>query len=750
MRVIKRDGREVSYDRDRITSAVWKAMASTGEGNESASERIAQYVEEEMLKSGVLAVEGIQDLVETALMQNGFYRTAKAYCLYREKRSNVREANSRLMRGIDEIVKADARKSNVKRENANIDGNTPMGAMLQIGSLCARAYNELYLLRPEHAQAYRDGSYHIHDFDFYALTMTCCQIDIEKLLTGGFSTGHGHLREPQSIQSYAALAAIAIQANQNDMHGGQSIPNFDYGMAKGVAKSFRRNFLEKLEDVLDDIVKWGESPNPIFTPELVGTAEVLSGERLQLCGNEKLDEILASILPNVTPVGIARIRRRAYEATERDTYQAMEGLVHNLNTMHSRAGAQTPFSSLNYGTDTSAEGRMVIKNILLALDAGLGHGETCIFPIHIFKVKEGVNYNEGDPNYDLFRLSCKVSAKRLFPNYVFLDSPYNLKYYKAGHPETEVATMGCRTRVIGNVYDPTKEIAYSRGNLSFSTINLPRLGMESKGSEKDFYAGLDEMLELVCEQLLDRFEIQAEKAVYNFPFLMGQGVWLDSEKLKREDKIREVLKHGTLSIGFIGLAETLTAMYGKHHGESEESQKKGLEIIQYMRDFCDRKSQEHKMNITLLATPAESLSGKFVKLDRERYGELPGITDREYYTNSFHVPVWYPISVWQKIKIEAPYHALCNAGHISYVELDGDTSRNVEAFESVIRYMHDCGIGYGSINHPVDRDPVCGYVGVIGDTCPRCGRREGEGIPAEKLEELKKKYPYIQEIEGIM
>ena len=750
MRVIKRDGREVPYDRGRIASAVLKAMASTEEGNSADAERIAENVEHELLKTGICAVEGIQDIVETVLMQNGYYSTAKAYCLYREKRSFAREANSRLMKGIDEIIKADARKSNVKRENANIDGNTPMGAMLQIGSLCARAYNEHYLLRPEHAKAYREGRYHIHDCDFYALTTTCCQLDIEKLLESGFSTGHGHLREPQSIQSYAALAAIAIQANQNDQHGGQSIPNFDYGMAKGVSKSFRRNYIEKLEDALDDIVKWGESPNPAFSQELIEKAEELSGEKLQLCGNEKFDQTLASMYPNVTPVVIARVRKRAYEATDRDTYQAMEGLVHNLNTMHSRAGSQTPFSSLNYGTDTSPEGRMVIKNILLALDAGLGHGETCIFPIHIFKVKEGVNYNEGDPNYDLFRLSCKVSAKRLFPNYVFIDSPYNLKYYKPGHPETEVATMGCRTRVMGNVYDPEKEIAYSRGNLSFSTINLPRIGIESGGSEKYFYAELDEMLELVLEQLLDRFEIQAEKAVYNFPFLMGQGVWLDSEKLSREDKIREVLKHGTLSIGFIGLAETLTAMYGKHHGESEDAQKKGLEIIQYMREFCDRKSQEHKMNITLLATPAESLSGKFVKLDRERYGVLSGVTDREYYTNSFHVPVWYPITVWKKIEIEAPYHALCNAGHISYVELDGDTSKNVEAFESVIRYMHDCGIGYGSINHPVDRDPVCGYVGVIGDTCPRCGRREGEGIPAEKLEELKKKYPYIQEIEGIM
>ena len=538
--------------------------------------------------------------------------------------------------------------------------------------------------------------------------------------------------------------------------GGQSIPNFDYGMAEGVEKSFRRNFIQKLTDTLDELVKWGESPNPVFTQETVGTAEVLSKERLRLGGNVKFDETLASMLPNVSPDTIARVRKRAIQATERDTYQAMEGFVHNLNTMHSRAGAQVPFSSINYGTDTSPEGRMVIKNILLALEAGLGHGETCIFPIHIFKVKEGVNYNPDDPSYDLFKLSCRVSAKRLFPNYVFIDSPFNLQYYKPGHPETEVVAMGCRTRVMGNVYDTTKEIAYSRGNLSFTTINLPRLGIESRNHceglterEKYFYERLDAMLEMVAQQLLDRFEIQASKSVYNFPFLMGQGVWLDSEKLNYEDKIGEVLKHGTLSIGFIGLAETLTALYGEHHGQSKETQNRGLAIIQHMRDFCDRKSQELKMNFSLLATPAEGLSGRFVKIDRERYGSLPGITDRDYYTNSFHVPVWFPITAYEKIKIEAPYHALCNAGHISYVELDGDTARNVEAFESIVRFMHDCQIGYGSINHPVDRDPVCGYVGIIGDVCPRCSRKDGEAISDEMLDHLRKHYPYLPVLQGI-
>ena len=417
--------------------------------------------------------------------------------------------------------------------------------------------------------------------------------------------------------------------------------------------------------------------------------------------------------------------------------------MHNLNTMHSRAGAQTPFSSINYGTDTSPEGRMAIRNILLAEDAGLGHGETPIFPIHIFKVKEGVNYNEGDPNYDLFKLSMKVSAKRLFPNYVFLDAPFNLQYYVPGRPETEVATMGCRTRVMGNVYDPERQISYSRGNLSFTSINLPRLAILSGRDEAAFYQKLDAMLELVAQQLLDRFEIQAAKRVYNYPFLMGQGVWLDSDTLGPADEVREVLKHGTLSIGFIGLAETLTALYGHHHGESEEMQQKGLAIVKHMRDFCDQKSQAMKMNFTLLATPAEGLSGRFTRMDRKRFGTIPGVNDREYYTNSFHIPVWYPISAYDKIQKEGPYHAFTNAGHISYVELDGDTANNLEAFESVVRCMHDAGVGYGSINHPVDRDPVCGYVGVIGDVCPRCGRRSGEALAPEKLAELRKKYPGV-------
>ena len=755
--IIKRDGRVVLYDQNKIAAAILKALEASGEGNAADAARVANDVQRE-LESRFAAdspnIEAIQDAVERQLMNHGFNAAAKAYILYRANRTRAREAGTSLMKTIDEITNIDARISDMKRDNANIDGNTAMGSMLQIGAAGAKAYNEMYLLRPEHAKAYREGDIHIHDFDFYSLTTTCCQIDVLKLFHGGFSTGHGYLREPQSIQSYAALAAIAIQSNQNDQHGGQSIPNFDYAMAEGIGKTYRKAFRRRLTDAVEDYLDLATETDTIKA--VIAAAEEATGQIAKLESAPAFIDAVAKELCaryDVTDKQarklINRASQRAAQKTDRDTQQAMEGFVHNLNTMHSRAGAQTPFSSINYGTDTTPEGRMAIRNILLALDAGLGHGETCIFPIHIFKVKEGVNYNECDPNYDLFRLSMRVSAKRLFPNYTFLDSPFNLQYYVPGRPETEVATMGCRTRVMGNTYDPTREIAYSRGNLSFTSINLPRLAIDSNGDEKVFYEKLQAMMELVSQQLLDRFEIQANKHIYNYPFLMGQGIWLDSDQLTTQDDLREVLKHGTLSIGFIGLAETLTALYGHHHGEDEQWQEKGKQILGFMRKFCDDKSQELKMNFSLLGTPAEGLSGRFIRMDQKRYGKIAGVTDREYYTNSFHIPVWHPISVYDKIRLEAPYHALCNAGHISYVELDGDTARNVEAFESVVRCMHDFGIGYGSINHPVDRDPVCGYVGIIGDVCPRCGRREGEQIPFERIEELRRKYPEMPAFQGI-
>ena len=673
------------------------------------------------------------------------WKAAKKYILYRASRTRVREMNTRLMKVFDELTHADATASDMKRSNANIDGDTPMGTMLQYGSEAAKDYYDKYLLTPEQSRAHREGWIHIHDFDFYALTTTCCQIDLLKLFKGGFSTGHGFLREPNDIQSYSALACIAIQSNQNDQHGGQSIVNFDYGLAPGVAKTYKKQYAVNIFKSLELL-----APEAGVTLQQVKDTlraiEAEQGLRPQLATDM---DYLRAETEALTPLVGGDIAKKAQafalketeKETEKATYQAMEALIHNLNTMHSRAGAQTPFSSINYGTDISPEGRMVMRNVLLATDAGLGHGETPIFPIQIFRVKEGVNYNPGDPNYDLFQLSCKVSAKRLFPNFSFIDSPFNLQYYKPGHPETEVSYMGCRTRVMGNVYDPSQEIANGRGNLSFTSINLPRLAIESHGDEALFYEKLKDMMELVIGQLDDRFAIQSKKRVYNFPFLMGQGVWLDSEKLGPSDEVGEVLKHGTLSIGFIGLAETLISLYGHHHGESDAMQEKGLAIVQYMRRYLDARSERTHMNYSLLATPAEGLSGRFVRMDKKRYGLIPGVTDKDYYTNSFHIPVYYNISAYEKIRKEAPYHALTNAGHISYVELDGDTANNLEAFESIVRCMHDCGIGYGSINHPVDRDPICGYVGVIGEVCPRCGRREGEAVSPERIKELRKLYP---------
>lgn len=423
----------------------------------------------------------------------------------------------------------------------------------------------------------------------------------------------------------------------------------------------------------------------------------------------------------------------------------MQALVHNLNTMNSRAGAQVPFSSLNYGTNTTQAGRMVVRNLLSATWDGLGNGETPIFPVQIFKVKEGVNYNPEDPNYDLFKQAIRTSARRLFPNFSFLDAPFNYQYYKENDYNTEVAYMGCRTRVMGNVHDPSRETTCGRGNLSFTSINLPRIGIEARGDIDKFFKDLDETEDLVFRQLLHRLAIQSRKTVRNYPFLMGQGVWIDSDSLDIDDAIAEVIKHGTLTVGFIGLAETLVALTGKHHGESEESQKLGLEIVKHMRERCDAKAKATGLNFSLIATPAEGLSGRFVALDKKKYGILPGITEHEYYTNSFHIPVYFPIGAADKIKLEAPYHAYTNGGHISYVELDGDTAHNPEAFEQIIRLMHDSGIGYGSVNHPVDRDPVCGYTGIINEVCPRCGRRDGEAVPLSVLRDLQKKYPDVPE-----
>jgi ribonucleoside-triphosphate reductase len=731
--IVKRDGRTVDFDLSKISNAIYKAAEALGGKDDEVALYLARQVElylAQTCQNDSPTVEEIQDAVEKILIENGHARTAKEFILYRAERTRVRDMNTRLMKIYEDLTFKDASENDTKRENANIDGDTAMGTMLKYGSEGAKQFYEMYVLKPEHGKAHREGDIHIHDLDFLTLTTTCCQIEIEKLFKNGFSTGHGFLREPNDIQSYAALACIAIQSNQNDQHGGQSIPDFDYGMSNGVRKTFKKLYwtnLGKLMDMLHDVegsVEKVKAMGKELEAE-TGLTPIMSNDNDYF--RIEAESLKTWIPENDIQLLQEKAMKYALVEIKRSTFQAMEAFVHNLNTMHSRAGAQIPFSSINYGTDISPEGRLVIENILLATEAGLGNGETAIFPIHIFKVKEGVNYNTTDPNYDLFQLACRVSAKRLFPNFSFLDAPYNKVFYKAGDPNSEVAYMGCRTRVIGNVYDSNKQVVGGRGNLSFSSINLPRLAIKANGDLESFFEGLEAKVDLVIGQLMERYYIQATKKVKNYPFLMGQGVWLGSDKLKPNDSVGEILKHGTLSMGFIGLAECLTALIGQHHGQSERAQKLGLEIIGYMRKRLDDESKKTGFNYTLIATPAEGLSGRFVRLDKERFGIIEGVTDKIYYTNSFHIPVSFEISAFDKIKIEAPYHALTNAGHITYVELDGDPCKNLDAFEQIIRLMKESGVGYGSINHPVDRDPVCGYTGIIDNECPGCKRKETEG-----------------------
>lgn len=756
--VKKRDGRIIPFNEDRITRAIFLAAEKVAKKEEEVPDyNLSEQLTQEVIRvlnskytDSIPGVEDIQDVVVKVLIETGHAKTSEEYIIYRTERSRIRNSNTRLMKAIEEITFEDASDADIKRENANIDGDTAMGTMLQYGSAVSKEFCKTHILKPEHSYAHDNGDIHIHDMDFFNMgTLTCCQIDLKKLFEGGFSTGHGFLREPNDIMSYGALAAIAIQSNQNDQHGGQSIPFFDYGLAKGVYKTFRKLYISNMSKALklfkdidnkeaiknivckieDENLKLGLEKNEYY----------INKEKEILKEEFNIDEDIAKKIQDFA-------YNEAYEETDRQTYQSMEGFIHNLNTMHSRAGAQVPFSSVNFGTDTSEEGRMISKNLLLCLERGLGNGETPIFPILIFKVKEGINLNPGDPNYDLFKLSCKVSAKRLFPNFSFLDAPFNAKYYKEGHPETEATYMGCRTRVLSNVCG--EEVVNGRGNLSFTTINLPRLGIKhgminNRETNLDgFFKELDEKIDLVIDQLLERMEVQGNKKMKNFPFLMGQGIWLGSDNLGPEDRLKEVIKQGTLTVGFIGLAECLIGLIGKHHGESKEAQELGIKIISHMKDRMDEASGKYKLNFSLIATPAEGLSGRFTSIDKALYGVIEGITDKEYYTNSFHVPVYYKISAFEKIRIEAPYHEFTNAGHITYVELDGDPTNNVEAFETIIRAMKELGIGYGSINHPVDRDPICGYSGIIeGSICPACGRNEE--ISDVKFERIRRITGYL-------
>ena len=753
LKVVKRSGKKVDFDGAKIALAIKKGFDNivvqdeeidtsktyTEKDMQKVYQAVINRIIKEYKNEDKIKIEDIQDMIEDEMEKKGYHEVSVSFKEYRERRAQSREMffddkrKHKFLKTLEGLGLKSAHEDDTKRENANVDGDTAMGTMLQYGSTVSKEFAKAYLMKKKFSDAHDDGDIHIHDLDFMPMgTTTCMQIDINKLFKNGFSTGHGHLRAPKDIMSYTALAAIAIQSNQNDQHGGQSIPAFDYYMAPGVLLTFKKQLKQTLADLLD-YAGFDTFVNMNILVREIDKVDSIEVDKSYFDRFTKDNETLERLFEMALD--------KAHKKTNRITYQAMEAFVHNLNTMHSRAGAQVPFSSINFGTDTSAEGRMVIENYLLAVEAGLGHSETPIFPISIFKVKEGVNYNPEDPNYDLFKLSCRVSAKRLFPNFSFIDAPFNIQYYKPGDFTTEVGYMGCRTRVLANQADPDKCVTPGRGNLSFTSINLPRLGIKhgialkqrDKADMDGFFEELDELLELVKDQLLERFEIQCNKKVYNFPFLLGQGVWLDSEKLKPNDRLRKVLKHGTLSIGFIGLAECLKALIGEHHGESEKAQKLGLKIIGHMREKCDEFSKKYNLNFTCLATPAEGLSGRFINIDKAIYGKIKGVTDRNYYTNSFHIPVYFNITIKNKLSLEAPYHALTNAGHISYIELDGDTSENVDAFEKVVRIMKEVGIGYGAINHPVDRDPVCGYVGIIKDVCPKCGRREGEGVSLERI-----------------
>jgi len=632
-KIKKRDGREVPFDDSKITDAIFKAARAVGgEDRELAVSLTLQVLRalKQKYNGQIFGVEDVQDVVEKVLIENGHARTAKAYILYRDKRTRIREAKTELMDVVEDIIRE------TDRDNANV-GNSPSAKMLQIASAASRNYYLNRLLDEDYSLAHRRGDIHIHDLDFYATTINCLQIPLDVLLREGFDNGHGYIRPPKRPASATALAAIILQSSQNDMFGGQSFPFFDKQMA----------------------------------PFIDGNSE---------------DEV----------------------------YQAMEAFVYNLNSMHSRAGSQVPFSSINLGTDTSEAGRKITRNFLLAYEAGLGKGENPIFPNVIFRLKKGVNFNPEDPNYDLFKLAVRVASKRLNPTFSFMDSSFNKDY------GDQVAYMGCRTRVMANRRGP--EETPRRGNLSFTTINLPRLAIKAERNLKKFYQLLDEITELTINQLYHRFKVQCRLRVKDIPFVMGQGLYMGSEDLKPDDSIEPAIVNGTLSVGMIGLAETLVALTGYHHGQNKDSQELGLEIIKHIKEKVDEACERFDLNYTFLATPAEGLSGRFVKMDRKEFGIIPGVTDREYYTNSFHIPVHYPISMFDKVRLEGPYHKFFNAGHISYVEMASPPQHNPQAVESLLRHMAECDMGYAGINYPVDFCCGCNLLGVINDPeCPRCG-----------------------------
>ena len=752
--IIKRDGKTEPFSLDKIVRAITKAFRAGGITDEGqAVEQIASDVAAAIMKAEI-SVEEIQDMVEERLMKRN-PSIAKRYIIYREWRNVERDRRSSIKSVMDGIVTVE--KNDINLSNANMSSHTPAGQMMTFASEITKDYALKYLVGVRHGRAHRDGDIHIHDLDYYPTkTTTCIQYDLGDIYERGFSTKNGSVRTPQSIQSYATLATIVFQTNQNEQHGGQSIPAFDHFMAPGVLKTFRRHLTD-------------------MTLFLCGVRGGVTLERAEL--KALVAEHVPTIEPCETAVGrlfaalrqsgvevadedIRRIWRQAYDTTRRETHQAMEGFIHNLNTMHSRGGNQVVFSSVNYGTDFSPEGRMVIRELLSATIEGLGHGEVPVFPIQIFKVKEGVSWSEEDyaaavkdfdkalageikfktPNFDLLIEACRTTSVALFPNFMFLDAPFNRhEKWRIDDPDRfryEVATMGCRTRVFENLHG--EKSSWGRGNLSFTSMNLPRLAIEAmreagdmipdgnkhairKEAREIFLESVRKTATMMAEQLYERYCFQRTALARQFPFMMSNDVWKGGGRLQPNDEVGDVLKHGTLGIGFIGGHNAMVAIYGEGHATSKEAWQTLYDAVTVMNRVVEEYKAKYGLNYSVLATPAEGLSGRFTRMDRKRYGEIPGVTDRDYYVNSFHVDVREPVSIVEKIRLEAPFHAITRGGHITYVELDGEARKNPVAILKIVKVMQDEGIGYGSINHPIDPCRKCGHRGVIYSKCPVCG-----------------------------
>ena len=887
--ITKRDGSKEPYNIGKIQAVIQKAFSRTSENSDENIQAVLTYFVNHFSKLDT--VEEIQDAVEKSLMAKKFYNTAKEFILYRKQRENIRNSKTSLVKTFREVLNADG--SDISRENANVDGKAPMGLMLLFGSEIEKDYVKRYMISPRFTEMHESGDFHIHDLNMYACTFNCCNIGLKNLLEKGFSTGHGTIRPPQSIQTAMTIAAIVIQANQNDMFGGQGLPLFDYEISPFVSKNFGINLKECIEILL------GSEPDFNFRDYCFDLYHK-NGSSMSPESLREIRETLKTFVQDKAD----KVIEIALKKTDNDVFQACEGFVHNLNTLNSRCGSQVPFSSINYGTCKTREGQMLIENILRATDNGLGNKETSIFPVQIFKIKEGVNANPGDPNYYLYEMACKVSAKRMYPNFVNIDVPGNIEYYQEGKPETEMATMGalsgetkvtlfnyaadsgitlrfdevenfitdgnfagdpiqfdentvyynteglfiydniasryaeikkfmkfrvtkpwyrihcmahglnghsffdflatedhplpvngvrtlvsdlkegdvlevsakyaaemladvaeviriekvsgeyigydfetstdrfdtdyivshnCRTKTLA-MLDGTARVT-NRGNIAFTTINLPRLGIVSDHSIEKFFELLDQRITDCIDELLERVNYIKTKKVYNFPFLMGQNIYLGAENLGWNDTIEPALKNGTLAVGFIGIAEALKALTGKHHGESEESYELALKIVKTIRERTDKATKEYGWQFGCFATPAEGLSERFVKIDKKKFGIIEGVTDREFYTNSFHIPVYYPVTASEKMQKEGVFHELCNAGAITYVEMDGDPLQNLQAFKKIVDYSRKCGISYFSVNHNVDRCPICGFQGIIeSDVCPNCGWKEGSEISLEELE----------------